>query len=276
MERRYVAFFFLVPLVLLLGIFLIYPLALVFIESVSIDGHISLANYLMLFTKNLYRESLGTSLALSFSTAILGTVIGLPLSYIVYKSQGRFRQFLMAPTAVPLTFSGLVIGFMLIILLGTSGFITMIFSQIFGFNPLEFSAFLFTWRGLVVAYLYFLIPRMILTMTAAWSNADWSLIEAAMNLGASRMTILFKVLLPMLGPAIFAGSSLLFAVSMGAFGTAFALTGTGVKILPLVIYTHISEVSVDIGRADALAVVLAVVTTVVITLYERLFASKGR
>ncbi len=276
MERRYVAFFFLVPFVLLLGIFLIYPLALVFIESVSIDGHISLANYLMLFTKNLYRESLGTSLALSFSTAILGTVIGLPLSYIVYKSQGRFRQFLMALTAVPLTFSGLVIGFMFIILLGTSGFITMIFSQIFGFNPLEFSAFLFTWRGLVVAYLYFLIPRMILTMTAAWSNADWSLIEAAMNLGASRMTILFKVLLPMLGPAIFAGSSLLFAVSMGAFGTAFALTGTGVKILPLVIYTHISEVSVDIGRADALAVVLAVVTTVVITLYERLFASKGR
>jgi len=275
-ERRYVAFFFLVPFVLLLGIFLIYPLALVFIESVSIDGHISLANYLMLFTKNLYRESLGTSLALSFSTAILGTVIGLPLSYIVYKSQGRFRQFLMALTAVPLTFSGLVIGFMFIILLGTSGFITMIFSQIFGFNPLEFSAFLFTWRGLVVAYLYFLIPRMILTMTAAWSNADWSLIEAAMNLGASRMTILFKVLLPMLGPAIFAGSSLLFAVSMGAFGTAFALTGTGVKILPLVIYTHISEVSVDIGRADALAVVLAVVTTVVITLYERLFASKGR
>ncbi len=276
MERRYVAFFFLVPFVLLLGIFLIYPLALVFIESVSIDGHISLANYLMLFTKNLYRESLGTSLALSFSTAILGTVIGFPLSYIVYKSQGRFRQFLMALTAVPLTFSGLVIGFMFIILLGTSGFITMIFSQIFGFNPLEFSAFLFTWRGLVVAYLYFLIPRMILTMTAAWSNADWSLIEAAMNLGASRMTILFKVLLPMLGPAIFAGSSLLFAVSMGAFGTAFALTGTGVKILPLVIYTHISEVSVDIGRADALAVVLAVVTTVVITLYERLFASKGR
>lgn len=276
MERRYVAFFFLAPLMLLLGIFLIYPLALVFIESVSIDGHISLANYLMLFTKNLYRESLGTSLALSFSTAILGTVIGLPLSYIVYKSQGRFRQFLMALTAVPLTFSGLVIGFMFIILLGTSGFITMIFSQIFGFNPLEFSAFLFTWRGLVVAYLYFLIPRMILTMTAAWSNADWSLIEAAMNLGASRMTILFKVLLPMLGPAIFAGSSLLFAVSMGAFGTAFALTGTGVKILPLVIYTHISEVSVDIGRADALAVVLAVVTTVVITLYERLFASKGR
>ena len=213
---------------------------------------------------------------LSLSTAVLGTVIGLPLSYVVYKSKGRLHRFLMALTAVPLTFSGLVIGFMFIILLGTSGFITMIFSRLFGINALEFSAFLFTWRGLVVAYLYFLIPRMILTMTAAWSNANWSLIEAAVNLGASRATILFKVLLPMLGPAIFAGSSLLFAVSMGAFGTAFALTGTGVKILPLVIYTHVSEVSVDIGRADAIAVVLAVVTTLVIMLYERFFAAKER
>jgi ABC-type uncharacterized transport system permease subunit len=264
------------PLILLLGVFLIYPLVLVFGESVTVDGGFSLANYLLIFTKKLYRESLGTSLMLSLSTAVLGTVIGLPLSYVVYKSKGRLHRFLMALTAVPLTFSGLVIGFMFIILLGTSGFITMIFSRLFGINALEFSAFLFTWRGLVVAYLYFLIPRMILTMTAAWSNANWSLIEAAVNLGASRATILFKVLLPMLGPAIFAGSSLLFAVSMGAFGTAFALTGTGVKILPLVIYTHVSEVSVDIGRADAIAVVLAVVTTLVIMLYERFFAAKER
>lgn len=126
----------------------------------------------------------------------------------------------------------------------------------------------------MVAYLYFLIPRMILTMISAWSKADWSLIEAAASLGASRWMTLHKVLLPMLWPAVLAGSSLLFAVSMGAFGTAFALTGTGVKILPLVIYTHVSEVSVDIGRADALAIILALVTTVLILIYERAFAAR--
>jgi ABC-type uncharacterized transport system permease subunit len=81
-------------------------------------------------------------------------------------------------------------------------------------------------------------------------------------------------IIPMLWPAVLAGSSLLFAVSMGAFGTAFALTGTGVKILPLVIYTHVSEVSVDIGRADALAIILALVTTVLILIYERAFAAR--
>jgi len=126
----------------------------------------------------------------------------------------------------------------------------------------------------MVAYLYFLIPRMILTMISAWSNADWTLLEAAASLGAGPFTILFKILIPMLGPAILAGSSLLFAVSMGAYGTAFALTGVAVKILPLVIFTHVSDLAADIEKADALAVVLAFVTTGVIVLYEQFFSRR--
>jgi ABC-type sulfate transport system permease component len=78
----------------------------------------------------------------------------------------------------------------------------------------------------------------------------------------------------MLGPAILAGSSLLFAVSMGAYGTAFALTGVAVKILPLVIFTHVSDLAADIEKADALAVVLALVTTGVILLYEQVFSKQ--
>ena len=61
---------------------------------------------------------------------------------------------------------------------------------------------------------------------------------------------------------------------MGAFGTAFALTGTAVKILPLVIYNQISDVTVEVSRANGLAIVLTVVTTLVIVLYERGFAGK--
>ena len=118
-------------------------------------------------------------------------------------------------------------------------------------------------------------PRMILTMTAAWSTADWSLLEAARSLGAGPFRILFRVLLPMIGPAVLAGSSLLFAVSMGAFGTAFSLTGIGVKILPLVIYTHVSELSTDIAKADALAVFLTIITTLIILGYERCFVRKS-
>lgn len=276
MEGRRGTWLLLLPLAAVLGFFLLWPLALVLWESLVIDGSFTLENYLTLFVRSLYRESLATSLLLSASTALLGTAIGLPLSYFVYKSGGRTKSFLLALTAVPLTFSGLVVGFAFIVLLGTSGFLTLILRELFGINPLEFSSFLFTWRGLVIAYLYFLIPRMILTMTAAWSNANWSLAEAALSLGAGPLTVLRRVIIPMLAPAILAGSSLLFAVSMGAFGTAFALTGIAVKILPLVIYTHVSELSADIAKADALAIILTLVTTGVIVAYERFFTSPSK
>jgi ABC-type uncharacterized transport system permease subunit len=260
----------LLPVAIVLIVFLAWPFALVLWESFFVGGQLSLANYLSLFIRRLYRESLFTSFILSVSTAVLGTIIGIPVSYAIYRSR-RMKDFFMALTSVPLTFSGLVVGFAFIVLLGTSGFITLLLKRFTGIDPLEFSAFLFTWRGLVVAYLYFLIPRMILTMVVAWSNADWSLVEAASSLGAGRFLILFRVILPMLGPAILSGSSLLFAVSMGAFGTAFALTGTAVKILPMVIYTQVSDMSSDIAQADALAIVLTVATTFVIMIYERSF-----
>ena len=264
----------LLPLVGVLAFFLFWPLTLVVWESLFLEGKLSLSNYASMFVSKLYRESLATSLALSVSTTLLGVLIGLPLSYGMHRSGPRMRNAILTLASIPLTFSGLVVGFAFIVLLGTSGFVTLLLKKFFDINPLEFSAFLFTWRGLVVAYCYFLIPRMILTMTAAWSTADWSLLEAARSLGAGPVRILFRVLLPMIGPAVLAGSSLLFAVSMGAFGTAFSLTGMGVKILPLVIYTHVSELSTDIAKADALAVFLTIITTLIILGYERCFVQK--
>ena len=261
----------LLPLVGVLAFFLFWPLTLVVWESLFLEGRLSLSNYASMFVSKLYRESLATSLILSVSTTLLGVLIGLPLSYGMHRSGPRMQNAILTLASIPLTFSGLVVGFAFIVLLGTSGFVTLLIKKFFDINPLEFSAFLFTWRGLVVAYCYFLIPRMILTMTAAWSTADWSLLEAARSLGAGPVRILFRVLLPMIGPAVLAGSSLLFAVSMGAFGTAFSLTGIGVKILPLVIYTHVSELSTDIAKADALAVFLSLITTLIILGYERCF-----
>ena len=265
----------LLPLVGVLAFFLFWPLTLVVWESLFLEGRLSLSNYASMFVSKLYRESLATSLILSVSTTLLGVLIGLPLSYGMHRSGPRMQNAILTLASIPLTFSGLVVGFAFIVLLGTSGFVTLLLKKFFDINPLEFSAFLFTWRGLVVAYCYFLIPRMILTMTAAWSTADWSLLEAARSLGAGPFRILFRVLLPMIGPAVLAGSSLLFAVSMGAFGTAFSLTGIGVKILPLVIYTHVSELSTDIAKADALAVFLTIITTLIILGYERCFVRKS-
>jgi putative spermidine/putrescine transport system permease protein len=79
------------------------------------------------------------------------------------------------------------------------------------------------------------------------------------------------VILPSIWPSVLAGSVLLFAVAMGAFATAFALVGSGVNILPLLIYTQVSDVSYNLPQANALAMILTMVTTFLIYLYQRVF-----
>ncbi|HPK06943.1 MAG TPA: hypothetical protein PK773_04000, partial [Aminivibrio sp.] len=79
MERRSGTWLLLLPLAAVLGLFLLWPLALVLWESLFIEGRFSLDNYLSLFVRKLYRESLTTSLVPSASTAVLGTAVGLPL-----------------------------------------------------------------------------------------------------------------------------------------------------------------------------------------------------
>ncbi|MEN3185283.1 MAG: ABC transporter permease subunit [Atribacterota bacterium] len=254
--------------------FLVVPLVFVVWESIRGEIGLDWSAYTRVFTRKLYRESLKNSFLLSISTTLLGTLIGLPLSYALYRTDPKTKEVFLALLALPLTFSGLVIAYAFIILLGNSGFITILLSRLFGIDTLEFSSFLFTWRGLVVAYLYFLIPRMILVMIAAWSEVDWSLLEAAEILGMERIKAFFRVIFPLVRPSLLAGSSLLFAVSMGAFGTAFALVGTGVNIMPLLIYTQMSEISVNLQEANALAVVLVLVTTAIVVLYERTFARR--
>lgn len=272
-ERRYL-YLFLLPLIGIMTFFLVIPLAFVLRDSLLSEGGLSLSNYYAIFTKRLYLNSFRTSLLLSLTTTLIGTLLGLPLSYLIYRLGPKTRDVLLSLISIPLVFSGLVVGFSFIVLLGSSGFITLLLKRLFDINPVEFSAFLFTWKGLMIAYLYFLIPRMILTMMAAWSSFDWNLLDAALSLGASYAFAFRKVILPAIAPSVIAGSSLLFAVSMGAFGTAFALTGTGVNIVPLLIYTHISEVGIELGRADALAVFLTILTTSIIVFYERLFVRR--
>ena len=91
--------------------------------------------------------------------------------------------------------------------------------------------------GLFVGYLYFSIPRVILTVMAAAEKLDISLEEAARSLGATPWRVIRDVILPALKPGLIASSAICFATSMGAFGTAFTLA-TNIDVLPMTIYTE--------------------------------------
>jgi putative spermidine/putrescine transport system permease protein len=120
--------------------------------------------------------------------------------------------------------------------------------------------------GLFLGYLYFSIPRVLLTVMAAAEKLDTSLEEAARTMGASSYRVVVDVILPGLMPSLIAAGAIAFATAMGAFGTAF------IDVIPMVIYTEFT-LSANIAMAAALSIVLGVVTWILLLIARSLSGS---
>ena len=155
-------------------------------------------------------------------------------------------------------FPGVVIGFMVIMLAGRQGLIGQVTQALTG----EKLVFAYTIAGLFMGYVYFSIPRTILTVMAAAEKLDPKLEEAARSLGASPWRVLLDVIIPGLKPAFISAGAICFATAVGAFGTAFTLAAR-INVLPMVIYTEFT-LSANIAMAAALSFVLGIVTWLVL------------
>jgi putative spermidine/putrescine transport system permease protein len=128
--------------------------------------------------------------------------------------------------------------------------------------------FAYSMAGLFMGYVYFSIPRTLLTVMAAAEKLDPRLEEAARSLGASPLQVVRDVLLPGLRPALIAAGAICFATAMGAFGTAFTLA-TRINVVPMVIYTEFT-LQANIAMAAALSFVLGMLTWSVLAIARTL------
>ena len=161
----------------------------------------------------------------------------------------------------PLAFPGVVVGFMIILLAGRQGLIGEITLRLFG----EKQVFAYSMTGLFLGYLYFSIPRVILTIMAAVEKLDPSTRRSRAH--ARRRpdwAVARDVVLPALAPAFIAAGAIAFATAMGAFGTAFTLA-TDIDVLPMLIYTEFT-LSANFAMAAALSVGLGLVTWAILAL----------
>jgi putative spermidine/putrescine transport system permease protein len=116
--------------------------------------------------------------------------------------------------------------------------------------------------GLFTGYLYFSIPRVILTLMASIEKLDPALEDAARSLGASPWQVTRDIVLPALRPALLSSGAICFATAMGAFGTAFTLA-TQINVLPLTIYNEFTNYA-NFSMAAALSIVLGLITWAVL------------
>jgi len=251
---------FLLPALSVFAAFWLLPMAVLAQVSAAERG----ASYLAMVQSPRYAQSLMSTVALSLCVTLVTVVLALVAGLFLVRHRFRGRELLVATLTLPLAFPGVVVGFMVIMLAGRQGLIGDVTQLLFGHK----SVFAYSMTGLFLGYLYFSIPRVILTVMAAAEKLDGSLEEAARSLGATPWRIVRDVMLPALRPALIASSSMCFATSMGAFGTAFTLA-TDIDVLPMTIYSEFT-LNANMTMAAALSMVLGLVTWAALALSNAL------
>jgi putative spermidine/putrescine transport system permease protein len=216
-----------------------------------------------------YLDAYVTSIKISLYTAVLGGVLGALMAYAAL-SRGAprvIRPLLTTFSGVAANFGGVPLAFAFISTLGTVGLATRALDKL-GVNPYDHGFTLFGFWGLVVTYLYFQIPLMILVIAPAIDGlrAEWR--EAASNLGATASQYWRCVGIPILWPSILGAMILLFGGSFAAYATAYALTSGHIALTPLQIGELLAgNVLSDPHQGYALAVGMIVVIALAMALY---------
>lgn len=227
------------------------------------------SGYWQVLTSAGYLSGLAQTVALAAVTTLATLLVAGIAGCFLARHAFVGRSLLVALLTFPLAFPGVVVGFLIILLGGRQGLFAGLGRSLVG-EPWVFAYSLF---GLFLGYLYFSIPRVILTVMAACETLDTSLEEAARSLGAGLFAVVRDVLIPGLTPALLSSGALCFATAMGAFGTAFTL-GTRLAVTPIAIYDTFTNFA-NFGVAAALSVVLGLVTWLVLLLARHLGGVQG-
>jgi putative spermidine/putrescine transport system permease protein len=242
----------LLPAGVFFAAFFLLPLVRLFVVGASgPDGAIAYATIVM--DPNHFASLIAT-LGLAAATTAVTLVVSALAGVFLQRNDFPGKSVLLALMTLPLAFPGVVVGFMVIILAGRQGLIGHITQILTG----EKVVFAYSMGGLFMGYVYFSIPRTILTIMATAEKLDPRLEEAARSLGASQWQVTRDVIIPGLKPALISAGAICFATAMGAFGTAFTLAAR-INVLPMVIYTEFT-LQANIAAAAALSFILGALT----------------
>jgi len=234
------------------------------VQLVALPAEKGLETYLAVLTTPRYLQSLLQTVGLSVAVTALTLVIGGAVGIFLARARFAGRRLLLGVLTLPLSFPGVIIGFFVILLGGRQGVVPNL-SAAAGLGHWTFAYGLL---GLLLAYLYFSLPRAIASYTAAAQALDPAVEEAARTLGASRWHIVRDVWVPQLAATTSACAAIVFATAMGAFGTAFTLASK-FEVLPITIYDEFTNYA-NFALAASLSIALGLVTWAALAVAKRL------
>jgi putative spermidine/putrescine transport system permease protein len=254
-------------------LFLLLPTAIVaFGAFFDANNAFTLDNFAHLSRTYVLKATIDT-IGISAVTAILGAVLGALLAYAIVtgRPNGILRRLVVSASGVLAQFGGVTLAFAFIASIGPAGFVYLFF-QSHGLDYYAKTLWLFQIPGLVLVYLYFQIPLMVLVFLPALDGIKPQWREATESLGGGTWHYWRHVAGPILFPAFLGATLLLFANAFSAYATANALINQGGPVLAQQISGALSsEVgAVEPGFAKAIAVEMIVIVTLVTVLYSLL------
>ncbi|MBB5496854.1 ABC transporter permease [Paraburkholderia sp. MM5384-R2] len=199
----------------------------------------TLENYVQFLTDPYYHAVLWTTIKVAALCTALSLVLGFPVAYVLAKTQSRFKSQLVMLLVFPLLVGNVVRAAGWMVMLGNAGFVNaMLMALGLVDQPVRL---LYTPFAVVAGTTAVVLPYMILTLQSVLEGLDFSIEEAARNLGASFAQTLARVVLPIAAPGVAAGTMLVFILCMNAYATPVLLGGTGITMMTPAIYDQIAK-----------------------------------
>jgi molybdate transport system permease protein len=211
-----------------------------------------------LLGRQVVRDALALSLLTSLVATGLAALFGVPLAWILARTEFPGRALLRSIVTLPLVLPPVVGGAALLFALGRRGLVGEPLSQATGIL-LPFSIW-----GVIVANTFVAMPFLVITVEGALRSLDQRFESAAASLGASRWTVLRRVSLPMIGSSLAAGLVLTWARALGEFGATITFAGNlagRTQTLPLAVFVALES---DRDLAVALSLLMVAISLAVL------------
>jgi putative spermidine/putrescine transport system permease protein len=249
------------PFFVFASMFLILPTAYLMVGAFqNEDGAFTLENIVALFQPSII-AAYWISIKVSVASAILGAFIGLAIAIAIVRGglPNWIRSATLTFSGVASNFAGIPLAFAFLATLGRLGLVTVLLNTLIGLNIYAWGFNVLSFWGLTLTYLYFQIPLMVVIIVPAIDGIKREWGEAAATLGATNVQYWRMVVIPVLWPSFLGTVILLFANAFGAIATAYALTGSSLNIVPILLYAQIrGDVlhNANLGYAIAFGMIL--------------------
>lgn len=270
-EKKGVGLALMLPAVAFVGLGFLLPVLILLSGSFRSGGGWGLANFTAFFADELYRQVFWRTLRLGLTVTVVTAVVGYLTAIAIVATPPGTRGRLIGLLVLPLMVSPVARTYAWLVILGRLGMVNAVVLWLgLSDTPLRL---LFTETAVFIGLVQLFFPLMVLPLVSALENMPADVVPAARVLGASWLTVFWKVILPLTREGLVVGGTLVFTGSLTAYITPAILGGSKVLMLETLLYQRVN-VANDYASASVIAVILIVMSIATNVLLRRLASAR--